>query len=168
MKEYVPAIAAVIAGIFAVASAFMAWRLKNSSDDRRDYVGRLKEKREEEKTLYTSTFQLFEEAISEVLTRSEFTLAQKFRENNAKIHLLAPQHIIDQYAEASSCLESWSVLYAKASPKQIKRGDETFTILKAPDPTAKYKELAEAEYDKFQESLQKLVASMRSELAIYG
>lgn len=165
MTQYVPAIAAVIAGIFAVVSAFMAWRLKNSSDDRRDQVSHAKEKHDEEKSLYTTTFQLFEGAIRQVLDGSDFSLAQAFSENNARIHLLAPQHIVDQYSESASLLGSWSGLHAKASPRQIKRGDETITIFQAPDPTAKYKEPAKAEYEKLQVSLQKLVELMRSQLA---
>jgi hypothetical protein len=165
MKEYITAIAAVIAGIFAVVAAFITWKLKNSSENRRDQIVQLKEKFEEEKSLYTTTYQLFEEAINQVLGRGEFNLTQAFSENNAKIHLLASRQVIDQYSEAAALLESWSELHAKASPRQTKFRDETVTIIQSPDPTAKYKEPAKAEYKKLQASLRELVALMRNQLA---
>ena len=164
VKEYIPAIAAVIAGIFAIFSAYIAWKFKSSSDKQREQMTRAKDKYEEEKTLYTATFQLFEKAIREVLGREKFTLAEKFSENNARIHLLAPKSVEDQYSETASLLESWSALHAKASPQQMKMGDQTITVFQAPDPTAKYKEPAENEYVKLQDSLHKLVELMRSEL----
>jgi len=164
VKQYIPAIAAVIAGIFAIVSAYIAWKLKTSSDNERDQVTRAKEKYEEEKSLYTNTFQLFGKAIRQVIEREQFTLAQEFSENNAKIHLLAPQAVIDQYSETASLLESWSVLYAKASPRKMKMGDQTITVLQAPDPTAQYKKPEKNEYEKLQSSLRQLVELMRSEI----
>ncbi len=164
MKEYIPAIAAVIAGVFAVISAFIAWKLKNSSDTAREKSDRIQRKHEEAKSLYTGTFQLFEEAIRQVLNRSEFTLAKQFSENNARIHLLAPATITEKYSEVAAFLESWSRLYAKASPQQMKIGDQVMTMVQAPDPTAQYKEPAKAEYEKLQVGLQQLVELMRNEL----
>jgi hypothetical protein len=164
MKDYVLVISAVVAGVFAIASALIAWTLKNSSYNQRDQLSHAKEKYEEAKSLYTTTFKLFEESIRQVLNRQQFILSQAFSENNAKIHLLAPQNVIEQYSEAASLLKSWSILYAKASPKQIKIGDQTATIIQAPDPAVKYKEPAELEYKKMQDSLQKLVDIMRSQL----
>jgi hypothetical protein len=61
-------------------------------------------------------------------------------------------------------LESWSILYFKATPRQMKMGDHTVTIFQAPDPTAQYKEPANAEYNKLQEKLNNFVDSMRIEL----
>jgi hypothetical protein len=164
VKEYIPVIAAVIAGIFAIVSAYIAWQLKSSSDKQRELLTRAKEKYEEEKTLYTDTFQLFENAIREVLGREKFTLAEKFSENNARIHLLAPKSVEDQYSETASLLESWSALHAKASPQQTRMGDQTVTVLQAPDPTAQYKEPAKKEYEELQDALHKLVELMRNEL----
>ncbi len=164
MKEYIPAIAAVIAGIFAITSPFITWKLKSSSDRERERVAHSKERYEEEKLLYTNTFQLLEEAIRQVLERDKYTLAKAFSENNAKIHLIAPESVIDQYSETTSLLESWSALHAMASPRKTKVGDKTVTILQAPDPTAQYKEPTEKEYKKLQEAMHKLVNQMRSEI----
>ncbi|AVD81771.1 hypothetical protein C4Q28_06160 [Pseudomonas sp. SWI6] len=168
MKEYVPAIAAIIAGFFAVGSAFIAWKLKNSTDAARDENDRKNMRREERKALYTETFQLFEGAMREILSGDEFTLAEAFSKNNAKIHLLAPEDISNKYSEVACILESWSRLHAKASPRRMKVGEQTMTIIQAPDPTAQYKEPAKAEYEKLQSALQELVALMRSELDGHG
>lgn len=164
MKEYVPAIAAVIAGIFAITSAFIAWKLKNSSDTVREKNDRIQRKHEETKSLYTGTFQLFEEAVRQVLDGDDFTLAKQFSENNAKIHLLASEKITQKYSEVAALLESWSRLYTKASPLQMKIGDQVMTMIQSPDPTAQYKEPAKAEYEKLQVALQQLVGLMRDEL----
>lgn len=165
MKEYIPAIAAVIAGLFAVISALIAWKLKSSSDTAREKSDRKLRMHEEAKSLYTGTFQLFEEAIRQVLDRSEFTLEKQFSENNAKIHLLAPRIITEKYSEVAALLERWSRLHAKASPRQMKIGEQVMTILQSPDPTTQYKEPANAEYEKLQVALQQLVELMRNELA---
>lgn len=156
MKEYIPAIAAIIAGTFAIISAFIAWKLKNSSDTARENSDRIQRKHEEAKLLYTGTFQLFEEALRQVLDRSEFTLAKQFNENNAII--------TEKYSEVADFLESWSKLHAKTNLRQIKVGDQEMTMIQSPDPTVQYKETAKAEYDKLQVALQQLVELMRDEL----
>ena len=165
MKDYIPAIAAIIAGIFAIVCAIIAWKLKKSSDERARTTALDKEKRDEIKQLYTDTFTLFENAIRQVLNNEEFTLAQAFSENNARIHLLSPERVVTQYSEVASLLESWSRLHFKATPRQMRVGDQTVTILQAPDPTAQYKEPANAEYQKLQDELQKLIELMRIELS---
>ncbi|WP_286758485.1 hypothetical protein [Ralstonia sp. RL] len=164
MNEYVTAIAAVISGLFAIAAAFIAWRLKNASDATLRKLALDKERHEELKALFTSTFQLFENSMREVTSREEFSLSQKFSENNAKIHLLAPERIVKQYSEAAELLEAWSSLYAKASPRRMTMGDGVVTILQAPDPAAQYKEPAKEAYRNLQDKLQELVALMRTEL----
>lgn len=164
MKEYIPVIASVIAGVSAMASALIAWKLKNSSDSAREKSDRAQRKHEELKLLYTGTFQLFEEAIRQVFDRSDFTLAKQFSENNARIHLLAPKEVADKYLGVSCLLESWSKLHAKASPRQTKFGDQVVEILQSPDPTVKYKEPAKAEHEKLQLALGELVDLMRGEL----
>ncbi len=164
MKEHVPAIVAVIAGIFAILSAFLTWRLKTSTDEKVRQLTEKKQKRSEITQLFTETFSLFEQAIRQALKREQFTLQEAFSENNAKIHLLAPENVVTKYSEVSALLESWSRLHAKASPHQIKMGDQTVTILQAPDPTEKYKEPAKQEYDKLQQELHALVSMMRAEV----
>jgi hypothetical protein len=168
--------AATVAGaILAACGAVIAFFLKRYWDyrDRQieisdkkelEITAREKERREEIKELFTSTFTLLENAIRQVRLKEDFSLAQAFSENNAKIHLLAPEHIVEQYSEVTALLESWLRLYFKATPRLMKVGDQTFTIIQAPDPTIEYKEPANAEYKKLQEELRKLVDLMRIEL----
>lgn len=164
MADYIAIIAAAIAGIFAIASAFMAWKLKHSSDERSRMLALEKERRDETKELYTNVFALFEKAIRQVRSHDEFTLADEFASANAKINLLAPESVSDLYMESCSLLESWSNLYVKASPRRTKMGDKTVIMLQAPDPTEEYKVPEKAEFEKLQESLKRLVDLMRSEL----
>ena len=164
MKEYVPAIAAIVAGIFAIVSAFITWRLKTATDEKVHHSTEKKQKRDEITQLFSDTFTLFETAMRQVLKREEFSLEEAFSKNNAKIHLLAPENIVTKYSEVGALMESWSRLRAKASPRQMTMGDQTVTILQAPDPTAKYKEPANAEYEKLQKELQVLISMMREEI----
>jgi hypothetical protein len=104
VKDYIPAIAAIISGVFAIVSAFIAWMLKNSSDERARIMALKKEKRDEIKQLYTDTYTLFDNATRQVLNKEEFTLAQAFNENNARIHLLTPENIVTQYPGVASLI----------------------------------------------------------------
>jgi len=164
VKDLVPALAAVIAGLFAIVSPFITWKLKNASDERARLVALDKERRDDIKRLYADAFALFEQAMSQVMHAEEFTLAREFTEANAKIHLLAPPKIAAQYDDACLLLEEWSQLHAKAQPRQLKVGEKTVTFVQSPDPTAKYKEPAKAAYDQLQTEVQKLTALMRVEL----
>jgi hypothetical protein len=164
MKEYIPLISAITAGIFATLAAILAWKLKSSTDSRE----RTHKKNEELKTLYTNTFQLFEEAMRQTIHFEEYTLAQKFSENNAKINLLAPTPVVEKYLSAADLLESWSVLHVKASPKRTMVGDQVVITFQAPDPTAKYKEPANNEYKKLHEAIQSLVELMRNEVSKFA
>lgn len=165
MKDYVAVVAAVVAGIFAVASALIAWRAKNSSDDRTRKISLEKEHRDEIKGLYESTFALFEQAIHQVQRREEFSLAREFSQTNAKMHLLAPQEIANQYLKVACLLEDWSQLHAKASPRQLDVNGQTVTLIQSPDPTAEFKEPAKAAYESLIAELQNLTKAMRKELA---
>lgn len=165
MKDYIAVAASVIAGVFAVVSALIAWRLKNSSDDRARNISLAKERRDEIKGLYESTFALFEQAIHQVERREPFSLAREFSQTNAKMHLLAPQEIADQYQKVSFLLEDWSHLHAKASPRQLDLNGQTVMIIQSPDPTAQFKEPAKAAYELLIAELQNLTKAMRRELA---
>lgn len=165
MKDYVAIIAALIAGLFAVVSALIAWRLKNSSDDQARKVSLEKERRDEIKGLYQDTFALFEQAIRQVQHREHFSLATEFSQTTAKMHLLAPQEIADQYLKVSCLFENWSHLQAKASPRQLDLNGQTVTLIQSPDPTAEFKEPAKTAYESLITELQNLTKAMRKELA---
>lgn len=164
MKEFIPALAATIAGIFAIVSPFITWKLKNASDERARLSAVDKQRGDEIKRLYTDIFALFEQAIRQVLQGESFSLVREVSEANAKIHLLAPAKIAAQYSDVCSLLEEWSQLHYKASPRQMKVGEKTVTILQSPDPAAKYKQPADAAYEKLQEELRQLIGLMRGEL----
>lgn len=165
MKEYVAIVAAVISGIIAIVSAVIAWRLKNSSDDRARKISLERERRNEIKGLYENTFVLFEQAIRQVQHREQFSLARELSQTNAKMRLLAPQKITDQYLNVACLLEDWSHLHAKASPRQLDLNGQTVTVFQAPDPTAEFKEPAKAAYESLIAELQNLIKAMREELA---
>lgn len=154
-------IAPIISGVFAIISAVIAWRLKIFVTENAREFNLKKEKYDELKELYTESFSLFENLIRLVMDFNKNTLTQECSKINAKIHLLAPKNIIEQYVQSSLLLESWSSLYAKASPKKI--GDRTY-LLQAPDPTKKFKGPAKQEYDHLQEELEKLFKLMRADL----
>jgi hypothetical protein len=163
MNEYV----AVITGVFALLAAFFGWKLKTSSDKAARNLAIEKERRDEIKLLYENTFVLFEQAILHVKQREKFTLGHEFSQTNAKMHLVAPTAIADQYLVAASLLEEWSKLHAKASPRQIEIGGQTATVIQAPDPTVPFKEPAKKAYETLLVELQKLTQLMRVDLAAY-
>ncbi len=162
MKEYV---APAIAGVFAVATAILAWRLKNSSDEQARRTALEKERRDEVRQLYTTTFVLFEQAIRQVLQKEEFRLAREFSEINAKMHLLAPEKVTEQYFRTSRLLEEWSRLHAKASRPQWDLNGKTVTLFQSPDPAEQFRAVAQATYETLQTELQCLIKIMRTDLA---
>jgi hypothetical protein len=164
VQEYIPAIAATIAGIFAIVSPFITWKLKNSSDERARLIALDKERRDEIKRLYSDIIVQFELVIKQVLQGESFNLAREISDSTAKVHLLAPAKIAAQYFDVCSSLEEWSQLHYKATPPKTKVGEITVTLLRSPDPTARYKEPANAAYEKLQDELRKLIGLMRGEL----
>ena len=78
--------------------------------------------------------------------------------------MLFRSKIATQYSDVCSLLEEWSQLHYKATPRQMKVGEETFTIVQAPDPTAKFKEPANVAHERLQDALRKLIGLMRGEL----
>jgi hypothetical protein len=79
-------------------------------------------------------------------------LVREISEANAKIQLLAPEKIAAQYFDVVSLLEEWSQLHHKATPRQLRVGEQTVSILQSPDPTKQYKEPANAPIKSFKES----------------
>ena len=164
VKEFIPALAATIAGIFAIVSPFITWRLKNASDQRARLMAADKERRDEIKRLYTDIFVLFEQTIKQVFQGENCSWGREASEATAKIHLLAPAKTAARYFDVCSLLEEWTQLHRKASPRQMKVGEKTVTIVQSPDPTEKYKEPANVAYEKLEDELRKLIDVMRGEL----
>jgi len=164
VQEYIPAIAATIAGIFALVSPFITWKLKNASDERARLIALDKERRDEIKQLYSDIIGQFDQVIKQVFQGESFNLPREVSESTAKVHLLAPAKIAAQYFDVCSLLEAWSQLHYKATPPKMKVGEVTVTLLQSPDPTTRHKEPANAAYEKLQDELRKLVGFMRGEL----
>lgn len=164
MNEYV----AIITGSFTLLAAFLGWKLKSASDEAARKVAIEKERRDEIKLLYENTFIIFEQAIRQVQQREQFTLGREFSQTNAKMHLVAPTPIADQYLVAVSLLDDWSELHEKASPRQIERDGQIATLIQSPDPTAPFKEPAKKAHESLLVELQKLTQLMRENLAAYA
>lgn len=164
MNEYV----AVITGSFTLLATFLGWKIKTSSDEAARKVAIEKERMDEIKRLYENTFALFENAIRQVQQRELFTLGPEFSQTNAKMHLVAPTPIADQYLFAASLLEDWAQVYAKASPRQFEIDGQTATLIQAPDPTAPFKEQAKKAHQSLLVELQKLTQLMREDLAAHA
>lgn len=64
LSDLATVLAATIAGLFALVSAFLAWRLRNLTDGASEKIALAKEQRNEVKNLYTEAYSLFEKAIS--------------------------------------------------------------------------------------------------------
>jgi hypothetical protein len=164
MKEYVAIVAAAMSGAFAVVSACIAWWLKSHSDRAQVERTEAKEKHAEIRELYTRAFRLFEDAARLIHRDEGASIEEDFARLNADMHLLGSDAVAGLYEKAAISLSEWSRLYAKATPRQQKIGDQTLTILQAPDPTAKYKEPERQAFEDLQEKLRALHAQMKAEL----
>lgn len=89
VKEYASALAAIIAGLFAIISPFITWRLKNASDERARSISLSKERREELKRLFSDIFTMFEQAIGHARRNEPFLLSPEQSQINAQVRLLA-------------------------------------------------------------------------------
>ena len=163
LKQYVPLLASVVAGVFAVVSAFITWRLKLSTEAKLRANTREQEQRDTTRDLYVEVHALMERVVRQVLDR-EFNLEEEVSRLNARVHLLADDHVVSQYEAVTAQLEKWSVVYRKSLPEQIKIGDRAATIYRSPDPTAEFKKPAADAFEALQQELAKLVKLMRSEL----
>lgn len=165
MTKYVSIIAAAIAGIFATVTAVIAWKLKSKTDARERSIAIAKQRRDEVKRLYTDVFVVVEQTINRVRQFEEFNLDKELSDVNGRVCLLAHERVAKQYVQVASLLTEWSILFANASPKRTKVGDQTMVFLQAPDPTAKYKEPEREASQKLQGAVDLLIKEMRAELA---
>lgn len=164
MSEYVATLTAVVSGIFLIVAGAVTWKLKSSTDEKDRALSKTKERREELKLLYSSVFVAMEQTIKKVLSGEDFSLDKEMSSINAKVRLLASKPVEEQYCEVAALVAEWSELQAAATPRRMVVGDQTVTILQAPDPTAKFKKPAEDAYEKLQSELEQLVELMRNEL----
>jgi hypothetical protein len=164
MADIAPFIGPGVTGFFALLAAYLGWRLKRSGEDRERRVAIALERRKELRELYAEIFVYLEQAMKHGIDLKPFELTPEVSRANAKLRLLAPEEVNLAYDDVSDKLHAWSVLHAKASPRQMQVGDQTITIIQAPDPTAKFKEPALAAHQALHDSLSKLRSLMRDDL----
>ncbi|MFP3619170.1 hypothetical protein [Burkholderia sp. SIMBA_051] len=164
MKDYGVVIAAVIAGIFALSSAYLAWKLKSSGDTNERSLIESRERRQEIKDLYSSVIVALEQSIKKVQNAEEFSLDRELSEINAKLYLIGSEAVIRLYQDVAEHIRKWSSLHCLATPRRIKIGGDTISILQAPNPTAKFQQPAADAYEEFQCALTRMIKQMRSEL----
>ena len=165
MADITPFVVPAVTGFFAILAAYLGWRLKRSGDDRERKVAIALERRKELRDLYAEIFVYLEQAMKHGIERRPFELTAELSRANAKLRLLAPEEVNLAYDDVADRLRAWSVLHAKASPRQIQTGEHTITIIQAPDPTAEFKAPAEAAHRALHDSLAKLRTLMRHELS---
>lgn len=157
---YIPVITTVLAGLFAMLAAYYAWTLKLRDEKRSDRTAKRAEKIE----LFSTVYTLFESGLRQVLNDKEFTLHSDFSKMNAKMELLAPESIKEQYFSCCNTFELWSKYHARSKPPKQELNGMTYTTLQSPDPTAKYKPLAEESYIKLQAQLGVLKDALKADL----
>jgi hypothetical protein len=121
-------IVVIIAGLFALLSAFLAWRLGEASSK----STLAKEVRREREELYANVYTAFERAISEIRNHKERTSVDDFFRLTPRISLLAPKEISERYFECCHRLKEWSEIYVRAYPND--------GFVRVPDPAATFKE----------------------------
>ena len=165
MQDFVAISSNVVTGLFALLAAFLAWRLKSIGDQKERSVALAIEKRRELSELYAQVFSSLEQAIKCATAREPYELTEERSRANAKVRLLASESVNLAYDDVSDKLQEWSALYVAASPRKTRIGDQTYTILQAPDPTERYKIPATRSHEALHESLQVLRSYMRSDLS---
>lgn len=158
--NYVPIIATVLSGLFALLAAYYAWLLKKRSEE----MNKKDRSRAERIEIYSDVYVLFERAMHEVLSYKDYTLQESFSNMNAKMDLLAEDHIKEQYFECCGSLEAWSKLHYKCRRPMQKVGDMTITTYQSPDPTEQYRKFAESSYFELKEKLADLTSLLRQSL----
>lgn len=158
--NYVPIIATILSGLFALLTAYYAWLLKKRSEE----MNKRDRARAERIAIYSDVYVLFESAMHEVLSYKDYTLQERFSKMNAKMELLAEEQVKEQYFECCGLLEAWSKLHYKSRRPTQKVGDMTITTYQRPDPTEQYRKLAESSYFELKEKLADLTTLLRQSL----
>ncbi|RUR28080.1 hypothetical protein [Vreelandella nanhaiensis] len=162
MKEYVPIIVSVIAGMFALWSAVFTWRLKQASDKRMRELSKEEAAHNELKALYVKIHETFEDLIKESRNYKKSDLNSRFSTLTAEVGLLASTEVVGRYHRVADLYQEWAPLYLKAYPAP-KNG---VLLIQSPDPTLKYKEPEKEAYDRFYEEYSNLIKSLRGEIGV--
>ena len=162
MKEYVPILVSVIAGLFALWSAVFTWRLKQSSEKKMHELSKEEATYNELKSLYVKIHETFEDLIKGTRNYEKSDLNSRFSTLTAEVGILASAEVIDKYHQVADLYQEWAPLYLKAYPAP-KNG---VLLIQSPDPTLKYKEPEKEACDRFYEEYKNLVKCLRSEVGV--
>jgi hypothetical protein len=160
MKEYLPIIVSVIAGLFSIGAIIFTWIFKQSSEKQLRKISQF----DELKDLYIRTYEIFEEPIKVTNNHKENDLNSRFSKLTAEINMLAPIEIIEKYKLVLDLYEEWANLYIKAYPPS--KNGYKIIYSKSIDPTLKYKESEKNTYEIFYKEYNNLCELMRSEIKI--
>jgi hypothetical protein len=163
MKEYIPIIVSIIAGLFAIGSAIFTWKLKQSSEKSLRTLTEKDKHHNELKTLYIKVHEMFEEAIKAIQEYKNNDLNSRFSTLTAEIQMIASEEVIEKYNQVATLCDDWATLYHKAYPAP--KNGYNIIYSKISDPTLQYKEPAKNSYNKFYTEYEHLIKLMRSELA---
>ena len=158
MKEYLPIIVSVIAGLFSIGAIIFTWIFKQSSEKQLRKISEY----EELKNLYIKTYEMFEELIKVTANHKENNLNSQFSKLTAEINLLASTEIIEKYNFVLNLYEKWADLFIKANPPSTNGYKIVYS--KLIDPTLKYKESEKNAYEILYKEYECLVELMRLEI----
>ncbi|EBI9729788.1 hypothetical protein KNA66_001102 [Salmonella enterica] len=164
-KDIISLISPVVAGLFTIATAFLAWKLNSKLNKSNIEKEQKNIRREETIQLYTDIYIIFEKSINQVRNHEEFSLYESFIKLNARIHLLAPDELCRLYFDACEAFTEWSELFKKSSPPRTKIGDKVIMTFQSPDPTKKYKEHEKEAYEMLMDKIQNLTKNMKIDLS---
>lgn len=164
MQEFASILGNAVTGLFTLLGALVVWRLKRGDENNDRKAKRALENRKELVELYAQTFSSLEQAMKCAMEQEPYELTPERTLLNAKIRLLGSQETNLAYDDVAAKLQNWSVLHVAASPRRMKVGDQTVVMLQAPDPTEKYKALAQEAHEDLHKALQILRKCMQTDL----
>ncbi len=158
MKEYLPIIAPIIAGLFSLGAIIFTWIFKKSFEKQLRKIS----EHDELKNLYIKTYEMIEELIKGTINNKENNLNSQFSKLTAEINMLASTEIIEKYKLVIDLYEKWTDLFIKAYPPS--RNGYKIVYSKLIDPTLKYKEPAKNAYEILYKEYECLHELMRLEI----
>ena len=150
----------VIAGLFALWSAVFTWRLKQLSEGRMRELSKEESAYSELKALYIRVHETFENLIKETRNHGKSNLNSQFSALTAEVGILASEEVRNAYQTVAELYHEWEPLYLKAYPEP----KDGVHLIRAPDPTLKYKEPEKDAFDRFYTEYKNLVRCLREEV----
>lgn len=145
-------VSSVVAGIFVLLSAYLAWRLRMSEKQ----ALFLSEKRNKKEELYKKILRTFDSGIQAIKRYEPMATQKEFIELNAEVALFATDDLETHYEKTAQEFELWANVFPKAWPNT--------NIIQSPDPAAKHKGPEKDAYHQLLKSLDQLKEFMKTDL----